>query len=294
MGQLIAAAVPDVQRDGVIEVATSPRPRVAAGAATVLVLCGAFILLWWNRYLSPTVGGELFFAEMSAQGALPYRDYFFPMQPGLMFSSIWLSSVFGQKLIVFWIAGVGLRLASALCLYFWLVRWFQPAFAAAAVTATFFIASADIADFPAFYNHQAIAFALFGAFSAMKALEVQGRHGYLWAFAAGVLLAVNFWIKQTTGLIVDFAVVVAFAVAGCVLLGFRQAVAKMAIIIVGLAIPSGLVGYWLYRHDLVASYFDQVYFSGPASKEGWSLPYCDPSRLTDANPRGCIGLRFLP
>src|SRR4051812_24041201 len=75
------------------------------GAAAVLLSCGLFMLLWWNRYLSPTVGGELFFAFMAEQGALPYRDYFLPMQPGLVFESVWLTALFGHKLIVFWLLG---------------------------------------------------------------------------------------------------------------------------------------------------------------------------------------------
>lgn len=281
MGQAVVAIPPAELPSESRSAPVTARMGVAAGAGAVLLACGGFILLWWNRYLSPTVGGELFFASMAERGALPYRDYFFPMQPGLVFQSVWLSSIFGQKLIVFWILGVGVRLASALCLYAWLVRWFRPAVAAAAVVTTFFVSSADIADFPAFYNHEAMAFALFGAFCAMKALEAQG--GFAWALAAGFLLATNFWIKQTTGVVVDFALVVAFGVASGVLLGFRQAIAKTATIVLGLAVPVAAVGYWLYRHQLLGDYFDQVYLSGPASKGGLVASLLRPVALTDAN-----------
>src|SRR6185312_3317052 len=106
----------------------------------------------------------------------------------------------------FWTLGVGLRLASSLCLYYWLVRWFHPLAAAASVVMTFFISSADIADFPAFYNHQALAFSLFGGFFALKALESNQRGSYGWAFISGLFLGLNFLMKQTTGVVVDVAV----------------------------------------------------------------------------------------
>lgn len=240
------------------------------------------MLQWWNRYLSPTVGGELFFVSATARGELPYRDYFFPGQPGMVLTSVLIAKLFGPRLIVFWALGVVLRLAAAACLYCWLAKWFRPAVAAGAVILTFIISSSDIADFPAFYNHQALAFGLFGAYCAMKALDA--RHGYLWVFLGGLFLALNFWTKQTTGVIVDFAVLVAFAFAGFLLHGVRWSFTRTFVLTIGLALPVAAGLGWLYYEQLLPLYFDQVYFSGPASKGGLVASLLRPVSLTLENP----------
>src|SRR5207245_3572221 len=150
MSQLALRAAPRELRDEQVFYPAFAWQAVVGWGLVAVAACAVFMLQWWNRYLSPTVGGELFFVSATARGDLPYRDYFFPGQPGMVLTSVLISKWFGPRLIVFWALGVVLRLAAAGCLYWWLAKWFRPALAAAAVILTFIISSADIADFPAF------------------------------------------------------------------------------------------------------------------------------------------------
>lgn len=250
------------------------------GLAAVLALSTLYILLWWNRYLSPVNGGELHIAMEFEHGRMPYRDYYYFTQPGNVIQCAAVTALFGHRLIVFWALGVALRVASLGCLYLWLLRVSRPSFAALAVITTGIIAAADVCDHPSFYNHQALAHGVIGAFFASKALEARGRAGVGWALLAGLFLAFNLLIKQTTGLVIAAAVTGGLAVGAWRLHGAKQAALRLAALLLALAVPMGLVWLWLDQHGVLGSYFDQVYFSASKSKGGLGATLLRPLILT--------------
>jgi hypothetical protein len=239
------------------------RPGLAALSVVAL-----YMLTWWNRYLSPTVGFELTFATEAARGNLPYRDYYFPVQPGWILASIAGTSLFGQKLIGFWVAGVLLRLAGVWCVYRWLTRICPERWAAFATVVTFFISCGDIADFPAWYNYLTFVFAIMAGFAAAKSTEGHSIRGLAWAVVAGLLLAVNLMTKQTTGVLAGIATLLATTVALYGRHGWNRCLRTLGLMVVVAAMPCIATMWWMMRRGMWAGYVDQVWFSGPSSKGG--------------------------
>lgn len=255
-----------------IEAAPSAVPAVSSaeflwGLAAVLIACTLYHLLWWNRYLSPFVGIELFMDTEFAHGRLPYRDYYSGLQPGYVFFPLFITSLFGKRLIVFWVLGVVSKILAMLCLYHWLARVCRPGSAALAVITTCIVSSGDISDFPAWYNYQTIILAVFGGYLASQCMQARGGRIYwLWASLTGFMLSANFLLKQTTGILAGAVIFVGLAIAIARMYGLRRALATMAVVLGTAAIPCLYALYWLIQHDILRAYIDQVFITGPSSK----------------------------
>src|SRR5262245_32064767 len=104
--------------------AVDPVPPAPAGShlgfdMVVVAVSLLYILMWWNRYLSPTVGAELFVAMAHDHGQLPYRDYYSAVPPGFVLWTVGVTAVFGHSLIVFWFLGMLFRVLATWCLFRW-------------------------------------------------------------------------------------------------------------------------------------------------------------------------------
>jgi hypothetical protein len=255
------------------------------GALAVLLVTGFFLSLWWNRYLAPTFGGELFLAASAELGLIPFRDFYSPSPPGPLMLARALTEVGGDRLILFWILGALVRMVSAVALYLWLCRIARPAFAAFAVVATFVFASGDIADYPYFYNHMAVSCCLMGAWAVASACEsVGGRRRFLIAVAGGVLLGWACTVKQTNGLISLAAIYGATSLV----LWNRRDTRGLALILGGLTIgallPLIAMAVWLERMGVLGVFVEQVFTKGPSSKGGLAVSLFRPILLTWTSP----------
>jgi hypothetical protein len=179
-----------------------------------------------------------------------------------------LEPIFGRRLIVLWAIGSVLRLASTLCVYLWLSRWVKPWAAAAAGVTAFVVASGDVADFPAFYNHVGVSYGVIGTYLAWLATDARGGRSTLLGSLAGLVLALGFLTKQTTGILIPAAVVPPLMLAVWFRRGFGGAVALAGSLLLGASLPLILAYGWLLDNGLVEAYFGQVYLKAPSSKGG--------------------------
>jgi hypothetical protein len=234
----------------------------------VIGLSSLYLLLWWNRYLSPICGGELFVLNEYDHGRMPYRDYYHFTQPGGILLAVGIGKLFGPRLIAFWAFGALLRVIGLWCLYLWLLRISRPSFAALAVVVTGIVAAGSVTDNPAYYNHQVMNCALLGGFFASRAVEAQTRSSFLWAALSGLFLSWTFLSKQTTGVIVPFVVLLGLFLATWRLNGLRAALTRSGVVILALAVPISLTWGWLEWHGIFGTYLDQVFLSATKSKGG--------------------------
>jgi hypothetical protein len=234
----------------------------------VLGLAAVYQFAWWNRYLAPTTGYELMFAGEFARGHLPYRDYYFPVQPGWVLASVAGVAAFGRHVIGFWLLGAIVRLASVWMTYRLAVRIGSPVWSGWLTLVAFAASCADPADFPPWYQYMTVAIAVAAAHAAVRCVESAGRGSLLWAAACGGLLGMEFLTKQTSGLLVGpTGVLVLFLAVGW-RHGFRRA-AGVAAVTAGVAlIPCLAMAGWLAAEGAWPAYLDQVYLRGPSSKGG--------------------------
>ena len=259
-----------------------PPFRLSRWDPVLVAACGGFVLLWWNRYLSPTVGGghEVFVGREFWAGRLPYRDFYYAAPPAYALWCAAVVGVVGPFAIAFWAAAAVLRVAAAWVLYRWLLRVGPPPAAAAATLAAFVGSCADITDYVAWYNYYPAVWATLIGFCLSKRLEVPGRRGGVWVVAAGGLLGVNFLTKQTAGAGVGLAAVAAAGYALWRARGPRAAVLDVAGMVGAAAVPCAAVLGWLWAVGAFPAYLDQVYLSGPASKGGLLGSLARPFALT--------------
>jgi hypothetical protein len=251
------------------------------GAAAVVLVCATYLLMWWDRFLSPTMGHELFFYNQFRHGRMPYRDYYFAGPPGNQVLAILVFSWLGERLTTYWLVSMAIRLAAVGCLFRWLARVYRPAGAALGSITAFVVASGDIADYPGFYNHLVLSYIVFGSYAASRILEspsASGRFG--WGTVAGLFLSLNFLCKQTTGVVVTLAVLAIVSLAVARTQGIRQAIGALAAMLLGLAVPVLGVWLWLFGHGVFGRYVDQVFLTGPTSKGRLSNILARPVLLT--------------
>lgn len=248
---------------------TSADSRSARWAGwAVVVVSASYMLLWWNRYLSPNSGGEIFYLSEFAAGRIPHRDFYYFAPPGGFLTSLAVGLVAGAHQIAFHLYGLCFRVLALWVLFRWLKRWVDPKVAAFAVIVTGVVAAGDISDYPNFFQHQALGFSLFGAFAASTSIRASGAPRVAWAALAGLLLGMNLLYKQTTGVLV-FGVVTGFLALGTWLFGdLRSAARSIGAELAGFALPVSAVIVWLSSNGALAPFIDQVFVAGPASKGG--------------------------
>jgi hypothetical protein len=245
---------------------TSPTSssHASLGLLVVVVLSGCFIGASFNRYVSPTSGGEAALITMG-QSYLPYRDYFLQAPPGVPMLVRAIASLAGPHLVATLAFGALLRLAAACALYGLLLTIGRPSFAVLATLCALMVSSTDISDTPFYYNHIGAALIVSGAYLGF----LGSRGATLWhliaAAGCGVLLTFAVAVKQT----------MVFGVAGALLAMIVLTLPRPAgswaawllAIAAGAAAVVGSVWLWLAAHDLFAS-FVFVMTQAPQSKGG--------------------------
>lgn len=262
-----------------------PDPWERRTGALVVLVSAAYMLLWWNRYLGPTSGGEGFYLAEFAAGRIPYRDFYYFAPPGTFLTSLAVGLLAGSHQIAFHLFGLVFRVFALWVLHRWLREQFRPGVAAFATVVTGIVAAGDISDYPNFFQHQAVGFSLFGGFAASRSLRSTGARRLGWAAFSGLLLGVNLLYKQTTGLLVLAAVTVFLVVGTWAFASPREAVRSGLAEIAGLSLPVGAVLAWLAANAALPSFFDQVFVSGPASKGGLARSLVRPVAATIGSPQ---------
>lgn len=251
-----------------------------AGVLVVLLITIIFFSSWWNKYLSPTFGGELFAVVSSELGMVPYKDFYSFNPPGHLMLIRLIAAIWGSKLIVFWIFGATVRIFAAIVLYLWLCRIVHPAISAFSVITTFIFASGDMSDYPAYYNHLMVSLCIFGAYLSSNAcLRDDLYYRIALSIFGGAFLAYACLIKQTS-VISLFAVLFILVALLLSKRDFKGLAVILSSHILGAAIPIMAMFVWLSSNGVVWPFIEQTITKGPSSKGGLLLALTRPLLLT--------------
>ena len=161
---------------------------IVRGAAVVLIQAAVFVPVALVRALDPDEGWYAYGAERVFHGQLPYRDFFFPQTPSLLYLYGAWFEVFGAS----WFSGralsVLLTIGTGALVYRYCVVRFGPPVALAAVTAYSF--SVFVIDWYLLVKTYALsAFLLFAALLLVDRPDrPAGRRAW---FTAGLLLGLT-------------------------------------------------------------------------------------------------------
>ena len=192
---------------------SSPVPGPAFNRTDLLAVlgagtaCAAFLALWWNRAIGLTLDGYfLLFGSKIAAGHTPYRDFFLYVPPLEPLLNALLYRAFGPALIAPRLMGVILRLLLVGVLYVWMRDFARPAVAMLAVTTGVVLASGNTTEILLLYNMDSVLWAVVAGWCLSRAIS-RNRRVLAWSLAAGVSVGLCLWTKQTTGLVLLFALV---------------------------------------------------------------------------------------
>ena len=253
--------------DTCIAASTPVQQRVKLlGAFAVAVLTLGYLLLWFNRFLGAGSDGVLFYmAERILEGKIPYRDFYLITPPLSILKFVAIISVFGHELITVRYIELIERTALATALYYWLARLFPVRYSVLAAFAALILYSGDPADCMAYYPTDGSLCAIAAGLLASIYVGTGGKkHRFL--FCSGLLSGLSFLSKQTTGAGVIAAITIVIAV--CLLRARRgqDAFKACAMFTAGWLLPLVVTLSWLYRHDALPQFVDQVFVSGASSK----------------------------
>lgn len=249
--------------------ARTSRRYILAGALVTAIVTVAYLVLFWNRFLGLRSGaGEFAGGSWLLEGYLPYRDFFCPTTTLTAFKSAAILAVLGKAVIVTRAFAVFERVLLGLLVYFWLTRMFRVGHAVVAALVTIVVASGDIADPLASYNHDTILLAVAAGFFASVLLyrRRDTRSIALFALLCGACAGLSFLSKQTIGALATASIVVILSLWLLRQDGVRKALIFFAGFCAGWAAMAGLFLLWLARLGILYDFFRQVFVQGPAAK----------------------------
>lgn len=238
-------------------------------AALAALLAGAFMLMWWDRFLGGTgVDGSFFVsARLILEGKIPYRDFNMSVPPFEALKVAGLIRLFGDYLILPRVWGLLERIVLGGLMCFWLGRFFRmgPAFLATALGMIVFCSA--LADPVSGYNHSSSFWAVAAGLAGSLLLDAQTtKSAWLRGSICGACACLSFLTKQTTGFGVTLVIVFVIALSAWKKGGFGRAVRLLLPYATGWLVPFALVCAWLMANHGLGPFFDLVFVHGPSSK----------------------------
>jgi hypothetical protein len=256
-------------------------------AALTAVLAGAFMLLWWDRFLGGTgVDGSFFVsARLILEGKIPYRDFNMSVPPLEALKVAGLIRLFGDYLILPRVWGLGERIVLGGLMCFWLGRFFRigPAFLAATLGIIVFCSA--LADPVSGYNHSSSFWAVAAGLAGSLLLDSQTtQSAWLRGSICGACACLSFLTKQTTGFGVTLVIVFVVALSAWKKGGLGRAGRLVLPYAAGWLVPFALICAWLQANHGLGPFFDLVFVHGPSSKGSLVESLLRPLTMTLEDP----------
>jgi len=226
---------------------------------TVLV----WLLVIYNRFLTPHEGWFSYYGLLMKSGKVPYRDFYFFTQPvHLLVARI--VSEFGDKLIYFRIYGVIDRVILTFLYYYLLSRQFSATAAVCGTVASSFFFLAYPTDALMSYLYTCLLFLLLALACLHKAWESR-QYRDRWMVLVGVSAALCFFTKQSNGLLAALGIGFTIVMMSPTV---RRTITDLTFYTAGLIAGSVPFVVWLFWTGAWTSYINQVFLGAAASKGG--------------------------
>lgn len=244
----------------------SAHRNALVGLAGVLAAVAVYHLLFFARFFPLQEGWFQAYAHWIAAGRVPYRDFYLFLQPGYPWLITALTRMFGDDFLGFRVFGLAERMMLSAVLYAFLLRRFRVTSSLLATVLVVAVYSTVTSDTVYSYLQTAFLLALVGAYLAMRSLDGKSRRAVCaTAASAGLCLGAAFLVKQTTGAVVWFAVVLCIGLVGH-RLHDRLLLRRLGWLTGGfLVLPLATFAY-LASERALGPYVEQVWVRGPSSK----------------------------
>ena len=246
-----------------VEAGVPERSGVFWGGLAAVGIVLVWLLIIYNRFLTPHEGWFSYYGLLMKSGKVPYRDFYFFTQPFHLLVA-WVVSSFGDKLIYFRIYGVLDRVVLTSLLYYLLSRQFSATAALCGTVASSFFFLAYPTDALMSYLYTCLLFLLASLACLHKAWSTPA-HRSAWMFAAGVMAALCFFTKQSNGLLAIAGLGFIIAVMAPTL---RRALADWVPYAGGLVAGSVPFLLWLFLSGAWQAYVNEVFLGAASSKGG--------------------------
>lgn len=219
----------------------------------------AFLMFYaFNRYLPFQDGWFHYYVLLTQRGELPYRDFFYFLQPIPLFMFELLAKI-GPEFIVSRYYGVFERLVLFVVLYYLLRKEFSPSSTFVGVLGGIFLYQSHNSDVMYSYYQTTLLLFLIVLLCFKKA-ETSSLSG-LYFLISGIFASLVFFTKQSNGLVVFLLSIFLLFLDG----QFKQGLKRLFPFLVGYFIPLTIIIGWLVKFQLMTSYISQV-FGGASSK----------------------------
>ena len=211
-------------------------------------------------------GWFLAYSHLLKEGKIPYKDFYFFLQPTYLFLATALTSAFGETLVTLRIFGLIEKLVLVAVTYLLLRRLVSrgPAILASTTAVVFYTGTST--DVIYSYYQSCLLFSVLSLYAVIVYTDndLKDTRGFPILFVAGVFGGLAFSIKQTTGLLVPSAV---FLVLVLYELKYGRTVVKSALAYgCGFLLPVSVLMAWLLRVGAFEAYINEVFVSAASSK----------------------------
>lgn len=243
-----------------------PSIDLSVGALIVALATLSYLLLWWNRFIGPTLDGQFqVYGQLILQGQIPYRDFYLYVPPLMPLEHAALQGLFGDSLIVPALIGAVERLLIALLCYRIFCRIFSVQISVIAAVLVIILGSTDGIDVLFLYNHHSVLWVL-GA-SLLTDYSREGQTGrWKLEVAAGFCLGLAVLTKHSVGLGATLLLPAVTMFLQWKKGGLSSTWRTLACFGVGWIIPVGSVALWLGWHDALGPAAAQLLGDGPGAK----------------------------
>lgn len=249
-----------------------PSAAIWLGLTSVLIVIGAYNLIFFNKFFPLTEGWFSAYAHLLNSGKTPYKDFYLFLPPLYPLQLAVFTRIFGEGFIALRILGIGLILSMSGCLYLIYSRWFSPYIAAFATIVSIAYYQCGTAHIPYDFTQFLTAYAVFSTFAIILHCELTPTgseallsRNFLYAFIAGFLSSLAFFTKQSNGAFIALFSGIAVAI-GTLDRDWRYSLKSSLSFIAGAAIPTILISIWLLSEGAVSDFVNQVYFGAVQSK----------------------------
>lgn len=240
------------------------------------------VVIYFNIYqgfhfLPLTEGWFSTYAYLVNDGKIPYRDFYLYLTPLYTWIMAFISTIFGPSFFILRIFGVVIIIGISLLLYAILRRQFSPTACFTGSSLAVLYYQSGVAHIAYDFTQVLTFFMLSSGYCLTCAIssthlsspdnkQTNVRKAYFHFFLAGLFGCLAFLTKQSNGAFISIGIFLAFLFIISSQSFELRRVASFASFGIGALVPALIVALYLYSHNAINDFFEQIFFNSIDAK----------------------------